>query len=175
MAIISLSNAFFLTTFLSSIYPTYYYISTSTLPYYKLLSIYYNNDINISKDNVTMTTNQRFAIGALAQTHLSDSLGTSKEEQNKFLWSLPKDTYKPYNYYVYSIQKWCDNGYQIHGLWPQYDKNTYPTYCEAPIYQNVEGDLYNEMYKEWNNCGDLESFWNHEYTKHLSCIYQQYG
>ncbi len=128
MTFITLSNAFFLTTFLSSIYPTYYYISTNTLPYYKLLNNLYNN----------------------------------KQQLN-------------YNYYVYSIQKWCDNGYQIHGLWPQYDKNSYPTYCEAPVYQNVEGELYNEMYKEWNNCGDLQSFWNHEYTKHLSCIYQQYG
>ncbi len=82
---------------------------------------------------------------------------------------------KPYNYYVYSIQKWCGKDYQIHGLWPQYDQNSYPTYCEAPVYKNVEGDLYEEMNTYWNNCGDEQSFWNHEYTKHLSCVYQQFG
>ncbi len=86
-----------------------------------------------------------------------------------------KTEQKPYNYYVFSIQKWCGKDYQIHGLWPQYDHNTYPTYCTAPSYINVNGDLYEEMNTYWNNCGDEQSFWEHEYTKHLSCVYEQYG
>ena len=32
------------------------------------------------------------------------------------------------------------------------------------------------MNENWHNCdSSTQDFWNHEYTKHLSCIYQQYG
>ncbi len=85
--------------------------------------------------------------------------------------------YTPYQYYELSIQKWCQNDYQIHGLWPQYDASSYPTNCEAPVYQIVDGELLDQMKKDWHSCdtSTTQDFWNHEYTKHLSCLYQQYG
>ncbi len=84
--------------------------------------------------------------------------------------------YTPYKYYELAIQKWCQDKYQIHGLWPQYDPDTYPTNCPAPSFVNIEdGTLLNEMNAYWHNCDSTQDFWNHEYTKHLSCIYQQYG
>ncbi len=134
MNVLTFNKAILLTSFLSSIYPTYYYLKYNLIPFQNIYNNYYfKSNQNILKE------------------------------------------YKPYNYYVYSIQKWCGKDYQIHGLWPQYDSNSYPTYCDAPTYTNVEGDLYDEMNQYWNNCGDEQSFWNHEYTKHLSCVYEQYG
>ena len=88
--------------------------------------------------------------------------------------TLLMDT-KPYQYYELAIQKWCQKDYQIHGLWPQYDASTYPTNCPAPAYQMVEGDLLKEMGEYWHNCDSTQDFWNHEYTKHLSCMYEQFG
>ncbi len=96
------------------------------------------------------------------------------------IWNLYKLplytlTYTPYKYYELAIQKWCQNDYQIHGLWPQYDVNTYPIDCPAPSYEPVYGDLLNEMNEVWHSCDSTQNFWEHEYTKHLSCIYEQYG
>jgi hypothetical protein len=96
-------------------------------------------------------------------------------QTGKYPFQTWMDDYKPYQYYELAIQKWCQKGYQIHGLWPQYDASSYPTNCPAPVYQNVEGELFDEMEKYWHNCDSTQDFWNHEYTKHLSCIYQQYG
>ncbi len=139
MEILTFNKVLLLTSFISSIYPTYYYLKNSIIPFENLYK---------------MNKNGMF-LDILNKGNNLDS--------------------KPYNYYVFSIQKWCGKDYQIHGLWPQYDTNSYPTYCSAPTYVNVDGDLYDEMNTYWNNCGDEQSFWDHEYTKHLSCVYEQYG
>ena len=34
-------------------------------------------------------------------------------------YSLYTSNNLPYQYYLLSIQKWCQSSYQIHGLWPQ--------------------------------------------------------
>ncbi len=82
----------------------------------------------------------------------------------------------PYKYYVLAVQKWCQNEYQIHGLWPQYDVDSWPENCNAPKYEEVYGDLLKDMDENWANCDmSTQDFWDHEYTKHLSCIYEQYG
>lgn len=98
------------------------------------------------------------------------------------LWNLYKLpfytlTYTPYQYYELSIQKWCQDSYQIHGLWPQYDSNSWPSNCPAPAYQTItDTTLLTEMNEYWHNCdSNPQDFWNHEYTKHLSCMYQQFG
>jgi hypothetical protein len=95
------------------------------------------------------------------------------------LYKLPfyTFTYTPYKYYELAIQKWCQSDYQIHGLWPQYDADTWPSNCPAPAYQTIiDPTLLNEMNTVWHNCdSSSQDFWNHEYTKHLSCMYQQYG
>ncbi len=90
-------------------------------------------------------------------------------------YSLYTSNNLPYQYYLLSIQKWCQSSYQIHGLWPQTTTTTYPINCYAPAYTPISGELLDEMKQYWANCDDTQDFWNHEYTKHLSCMYQQYG
>ncbi len=97
-----------------------------------------------------------------------------ENKKSPLYWFSQQDSPK-YNYYELAIQKWCQDDYQIHGLWPQYDADSYPINCPAPSYQPVYGDLLNEMNEVWHSCDSTQDFWNHEYTKHLSCIYEQYG
>ncbi len=104
---------------------------------------------------------------------LPSSLLLSSYYYYKNFFQKPVD-YTPYKYYELAIQKWCQNEYQIHGLWPQYDPDTYPINCPAPTFVEIEGTLLDEMNTYWRNCDSSQDFWNHEYTKHLSCIYQQY-
>ncbi len=73
-----------------------------------------------------------------------------------------------YNYYEFAVQKWCSHSYMIHGLWPQIDTDSYPTYCEEVEYTEPDSGLLETMYQEWNGCDD--SLWNHEWQKHGSCM-----
>ncbi len=96
---------------------------------------------------------------------------------NFFTFFKYYNDFTPYNYYELSIQKWCQNNYQIHGLWPQYNSDSYPINCIGPSYTDITNtDLLNDMYRDWSNCDDsTQSFWNHEWTKHGTCVYQQFG
>lgn len=84
-----------------------------------------------------------------------------------------------YQYYILAIQNWCETPkthYQIHGLWPQYDADTWPENCVgAPPYVPIQNDsLLAEMNSYWHNCNNpVSSLWEHEYTKHLTCIIVQ--
>ena len=51
---------------------------------------------------------------------------------------------KLYSYYCLSLQKWCSHDYKIHGLWPDYDANSYPSYCTNTPF-NLE-----ELKLSWN-------------------------
>ena len=80
-----------------------------------------------------------------------------------------------YNYYILAIQKWCDDSYMIHGLWPQYDKDSYPSYCKNVSYSKPTGKLLDKMNTYWLSCGDPEQLWEHEWEKHGSCVNNQTG
>ena len=56
-----------------------------------------------------------------------------------------------YSYYKLGIQRWCTNEYQIHGLWPQYSSNYYPSYCTKDSYIPPVGSLKIEMNYSINN------------------------
>lgn len=81
-----------------------------------------------------------------------------------------------YNYYMLAMQKWCGSTWQLHGLWAQYNATAWPENCVAPAYTNITNNtLLQEMYADWANCNTPQSsLWEHEYTKHLSCIIEQY-
>ena len=77
-------------------------------------------------------------------------------------------------YYLSLINE--NNEWKIHGLWPQTDKNNYPQFCK-----NVEFDLnklkplITDLNKYW--CSDRETnekFWEHEWKKHGSCMFQPF-
>ncbi len=73
-----------------------------------------------------------------------------------------------------------DNSWTIHGLWPDNCDGTYQQYCDpAREYTNItailkaDGDttLLDYMDKYWtSNTGSAESFWEHEWGKHGTCI-----
>lgn len=78
-------------------------------------------------------------------------------------------------YYLSLIEDKCYvNNYCIHGLWPQYNKNSYPKYCKEVEF-NLEDirvlipDL--RMYWKPKNISNPEKFWKHEWKKHGSCVF----
>ena len=84
-----------------------------------------------------------------------------------------------YTYYTFGLQRWCNQGYMIHGLWPQYNHTSYPEFCGVVPYVNpiyLSSDIYDQMLKKWITCNeDPDVFWMHEWQKHGSCAYQQTG
>ena len=47
-------------------------------------------------------------------------------------WCPTNEELEDKRFYYLSLMKNTDNinGYNIHGLWPQYDVNSYPQYCK---------------------------------------------
>ena len=79
-------------------------------------------------------------------------------------------------YYLSLIKE--DNGYSIHGLWPQTSATTYPSFCRNVTFDASKlADILPELEKYWySNKGDGslkfdEIFWKHEYEKHGSCVF----
>lgn len=83
---------------------------------------------------------------------------------------------QPYSYYMLEAQNWCGEGYMIHGLWPQYNSTSYPSWCENVTYTKPQGDLYYLMSNYWKSCDNRyfnsSSLWQHEWEKHGSCVNQ---
>ncbi len=84
-----------------------------------------------------------------------------------------------YKYYMLALQNWCEEPktlYKIHGLWPQYNATSWPENCDGTPYMDITNrTLLNEMYNYWDNCNNpVSSLWEHEYTKHLTCMIEQY-
>ena len=73
-----------------------------------------------------------------------------------------------YSYYKLGVQKWCTNEYQIHGLWPQFSSDEYPSYCNKDPYIQPSGLLEKEMIKYWSSCNNTD-LWEHEWIKHGTC------
>lgn len=81
---------------------------------------------------------------------------------------------KDHRFYYLSLIK-ENEGFSIHGLWPQYDINKYPTFCN-PVTFDLSNltDILPELHKNWySNRGPDESFWKHEYEKHGSCVFSK--
>lgn len=81
------------------------------------------------------------------------------------------------NFYYLSLLKENNESEQwsIHGLWPQYDNNNYPTYCRHVEFdynalQPILGELEKYWYSNRGTLGD-EDFWKHEWEKHGSCMF----
>jgi len=75
------------------------------------------------------------------------------------------------SFYYLSLIKHND-GYSIHGLWPQYASNSFPSYCTNVDFSieklnpiSTKLNLYWYSNKEKNS-----DFWKHEYEKHGSCM-----
>ena len=76
-------------------------------------------------------------------------------------------------FYYLSLIKEDDECFSIHGLWPQYNNFSYPSYCKPVDFslealEPIMGELKNKWY---SNRGSDQTFWNHEYKKHGSCVF----
>lgn len=74
-------------------------------------------------------------------------------------------------YYLSLIKE--TEGWSIHGLWPQYNKNQYPSFCREVNFdinklEPILKDLNEKWYSEDNK---NENFWKHEWEKHGSCMF----
>ena len=87
---------------------------------------------------------------------------------------IKKDSSK--KFYYLSLIKENDNKWSIHGLWPQYSENSYPTFCKKLVFDiNKLNDILPELEENWysfkKTVKDDEEFWKHEWEKHGSCMF----
>ena len=85
------------------------------------------------------------------------------------------------DYYLLSLIKHYNNEdeikYSIHGLWPQY-KNTknYPEFCKEVSFSLSSLDLIiDKLNQNWYSDTKIDNskFWEHEYKKHGSCMFNE--
>jgi len=83
---------------------------------------------------------------------------------------------EPHNFYYLSLFRDSEGHYTIHGLWPQTSPTEYPTYCHpvefsidmlSPILDQLEQYWYSQKHTLPLD----EKFWQHEYSKHGSCVF----
>ena len=87
---------------------------------------------------------------------------------------------KLYAYYCLALQTWCSIDYKIHGLWPDYDATSYPSYCgETPfsLEELKKSPKYESMLDNWYDCtfNDTIALYEHEWLKHGTCVSIQTG
>ena len=83
------------------------------------------------------------------------------------------DLIKDNRFYYLSLIKESDDCYSIHGLWPQFSKKSYPTYCrEVNFSLEKLKPIMKELNQYWFSTEEKNSdFWKHEYEKHGSCMF----
>jgi ribonuclease I len=87
---------------------------------------------------------------------------------------------KSYTFYCLALQNWCSVDYKIHGLWPDYDVTTYPSFCSDTPFDWDElkkSAKYTEMLENWYDCtmDDTIALYEHEWLKHGTCVAMQAG
>lgn len=80
------------------------------------------------------------------------------------------------HYYDYALTKchYNDTVWTIHGLWPQYNRTSWPMNCKDNWNGTAITSLLPELNKYWPSCygqkyEDPVGFWKHEWKKHGSC------
>ncbi|KAL2809304.1 ribonuclease T2-like protein [Aspergillus granulosus] len=126
----------------------------------------------------------QFAAGVLADapTCPNDtplSCSTSSEEAS-CCFNTPGGSLLLTQFWDYSPSTGPSDSWTIHGLWPDNCDGTYEEFCdESREYSNITAilqeqgrtELLSFMTKYWkDNSGDDESFWEHEWNKHGTCI-----
>ena len=96
------------------------------------------------------------------------------KNENK-LESIPEDL-ELTNFYYLSLFRESATTWSIHGLWPQTNAHTYPTYCHKVTFDpDLLAPLLEKLEQYWYSQGHTltldEKFWKHEYEKHGSCVY----
>ena len=92
-----------------------------------------------------------------------------------YICLIPNDNKKKFYYLSLKKDSSKNNNWSIHGLWPQYSDNEYPTYCKKVDFdisklEPILPDLNNYWY---SNKDKNEVFWKHEWQKHGSCVFKE--
>ena len=79
------------------------------------------------------------------------------------------------NFYYLALFK-HKHQYTIHGLWPQYSDNTWPSFCkDIPFNIDKLKPLEKKLLEYWELPKDHDkleiSFWSHEWKKHGTCMF----
>ena len=85
-----------------------------------------------------------------------------------FFYNTQTDTRFYYLSLIYEDDTWS-----IHGLWPQNDKNNYPQFCREVTFDiSLLEPIINNLRKYWHSDrGPDNIFWEHEWKKHGSCMF----
>ena len=76
------------------------------------------------------------------------------------------------NFYYLSLLPNENYNFTIHGLWPQNNKTSYPEYCRNVTFStNVIEKLIPIMNQYWPSDENNTEFWEHEWEKHGSCMF----
>tara|TARA_B100001093_G_C26524585_1_gene883249 strand:- start:181 stop:624 length:444 start_codon:yes stop_codon:yes gene_type:complete len=78
-------------------------------------------------------------------------------------------------YYYLSLIE-TDGKWHIHGLWPQYDLKSYPSFCNknATFDERNLKSILNKLNDEWYSDREPNSqFWEHEWLKHGTCMFDK--
>lgn len=86
----------------------------------------------------------------------------------------------PDEFYYLTVQR-CNStsDWSIHGLWPNYGNGSYPEYCEPGVEYDptvISDKTLHDMHQDWYTCrtdSTDEEFWNHEITKHYTCVFDK--
>jgi hypothetical protein len=85
-----------------------------------------------------------------------------------FLLTIAIALSQPINVWNLAIQECNGNPWSIHGLWPQYNWETWPSFCNTtPFDVNALNPIISQMNTNWFSCSETNNdFWSHEwYTK----------
>jgi len=80
----------------------------------------------------------------------------------------PTDTRFYYLSLILENDKWS-----IHGLWPQNNKTDYPQFCRAVTFDiSLLDPIMTDLQQNWSSDrGPDSTFWEHEWKKHGSCMF----
>ena len=83
------------------------------------------------------------------------------------------DLLRGQKFYYLSLIKEDDGSFSIHGLWPQFNKTSYPSYCKKVDFSiDKLESIIEELNKFWYSTMEKnDDFWKHEYVKHGSCMF----
>ena len=87
-----------------------------------------------------------------------------------FFYPEQKDT----RFYYLSLLLENDT-WSIHGLWPQNSKTDYPSYCRKVTFTiSLLDPIINQLKENWySDRGPDNIFWEHEWKKHGSCMFNE--
>ena len=101
---------------------------------------------------------------------------TNQTSINSSLLESIREELELTDFYYLSLFRESQTTWSIHGLWPQTNAHTYPTYCHKVVFDSsLLEPILDKLEEYWYSQGHTltldKKFWKHEYEKHGSCVY----